>query len=371
MSSELSRTDPAERTRAARILERLRAAADPGGFVPFDRFMEVALYDPEAGYYTASRSPLGPRGDFYTAAHVTPLFAKALAQHVRSIRAALGPPSVFRIVELGPGDGTLAAGLVSALRADPDGIEYCLIERSGPRSDEAIARIRDRTPDASVRRLDSVGAEGPFTGVVIANEFLDAQPTRRLLWDGTRWRELGIAVRAAGIAPAESDATRPVPEPPLPAAPEPGTVLEVSPAAEGVVREIGDHLERGAAILIDYGAEEGELLLGHPHGTLATVRGHRSLDSPLEAPGTSDLSMFVNFTRVRAAARRAGLTEVSFQSQAEALGTWGFPQLLDGALRSAGSSEAEVRLRLAAKNLLFGFENFRVLEVAPSGPPPT
>jgi SAM-dependent MidA family methyltransferase len=369
MESRSEAVGDGDAARVDRLHRRLAASADPGGFVPFDRFMEIALYDPADGYYSTARSPLGPHGDFYTAAHVAPLFARALAQRVRAIRSELGAPREFRIVELGPGDGTLGAGLAGALRSDPDGLEYVLVERSNARAHDAEERIRAKAGSIPVRRTASVGEDGPFAGAVIANEYLDAQPARRLLWDGARWKELGVQVRPEGLAPSEADQVRPVPGPPLPVPPEPGTVVEVSAAAEAVVREIGDHLDRGAAVLIDYGLEEAELLVGHPRGTLAAVRSHRSLDGPLDAPGTSDLSTFVNFTRLRSVARASGLAELSFRSQAEALGAWGFPELLDAALRSAGSTEAEVRLRLAAKNLLFGFENFRVLELAP-GPRP-
>src|SRR5208283_6157400 len=103
----------------------------------------------------------------------------------------------------------------------------------------------------------------------------------------------------------------------------------------------------------------------HRSGTLTAVRRHRFVDDPFAEPGTSDLSVFVNFTRVRAAAARAGLREVAFRRQAEALGEWGFPRLLEEAIRAAPSTEAEVRTRLAAKNLLFGFERFCALELAP------
>jgi len=95
------------------------------------------------------------------------------------------------------------------------------------------------------------------------------------------------------------------------------------------------------------------------------VRGHRSVRDPLATPGATDLSVFVNFTRVRAVATAAGLQELAFRRQAEALGDWGFPRLLEEALRAAPSAEAEVRVRLSAKNLLFGFERFRALELAP------
>ena len=367
MANASPRSDAAEMVRAARVLDRLRSAAGPSGFLPFDRFMEIALYAEGVGFYHRERSPLGTGGDFYTAAHVHPLFGAAIAARVRAVRRALSVSGKFRIVELGPGDGTLAASVASALNDEPTGVEYVLVERSPARGQEAEERLRAASKSIPVERSDSLAALGPFVGVVLANEFLDAQPARRLRWDGRAWRELGVRLTDTGVESADAESTRAVPGPPIPIPNEPGQIFEVSPAAEGFVREVADHLTDGAAIVIDYGQEESELVRGHSHGTLAGVRDHRPLSDPLEGPGTADLSTFVNFTRLRAVARTSGLAELSFRSQAEALGAWGFPDLLERAVRSASSSEAEVRVRLAGKNLLFGFGQFHALELAALG----
>ncbi len=132
------------------------------------------------------------------------------------------------------------------------------------------------------------------------------------------------------------------------------------------MREVADHLVRGVFLILDYGMEENELRRAHPAGTLAAVRSHRSLSDPLDRPGETDLSAFVNFTRVRAAARAAGWSELAFGRQAEALGRWGYPDVLAEELRRAKSPEEEVRVRLASKNLLFGFDRFQALELAPT-----
>ncbi|MGI0130545.1 MAG: SAM-dependent methyltransferase [Thermoplasmata archaeon] len=359
--------DAGSAARAELVVDRLRAAAGPSGFLPFDRFMEITLYEREVGFYEQRRSPLGRAGDFYTAAHVDPIFAASVAARVRSVRASLPAAQPFLIVELGPGDGELAKGVVRSLPGELAGVEYVLIDRSLARLDAAEERLRSVAGGPPVRRAGSVGELGPFSGVVLANEFLDAQPARRLRWDGVAWHEGGVRVTGGRVGPAEEPLSRPVPGPALPTPEAAGTVLEFSPLAEGTVREIGDHLGAGVAILLDYGMDESELLRGHPHGTLAAVRDHRSLPDPFDAPGTADLSVFVNFTRVRRVAEAAGLRELAFRSQAEALGAWGFSGLLESGLRAAGSSEAKVRLQLAAKNLLFGFDRFRVLELGPSG----
>lgn len=365
-----SELDADERRRAATVVERLTAAAGRDGFVAFDRFMETALYAEGLGVYSHDRSPLGPAGEFYTAAHVHPLFGDAIAERLRQVRRAVGGDRPFRIVEVGPGDGTLAVAILDRLGRAPEGVagvDYLLVERSPSLARTSLERVdaAGRAAGIPVRMANGVGSDGPFRGAVLANELLDAMPARRLLWNGTAWRELGVRVEGRRVVPAESELAAPVPAPPLPTAVAPGTVLEFSPSAEALVREVSDHLTPGWFVAVDYGMEEPELLAGHPSGTLAAVRRHRPVD-PYESPGVADLSVFVNFSRVRAAGRAAGLVEVAYGSQSEALGRWGLSGLIDAALRSVPNPEDEVRLRLAVKNLLFGFERFRVLELASS-----
>ncbi len=357
-------------SRHERVLSLLHRAADPDGFVPFDRFMDVALYGEGVGFYTGEGSPFGPEGDYYTAAHASPLFGRAVAERVRSVVAETPPGPPFRVLEIGPGDGTLGESVLNGLAQDPavaERVEYVLVDRSPTLSVRAYERVSaaGRSLGIPVKAAGGVGADGPFQGVVLANEVLDAQPARRLLWDGERWQEVGVRFTDDGFVPAAGPLRRSVPPPELPLAPEPGTLVEVSPLAEALLREVADHLVTGLFLVLDYGMEESELVSAHRSGTLAAVRRHRFVDDPLAEPGSSVVSVFVNFTRVRAAAAHAGLREVAFRRQAEALGEWGFPRLLEEAIRAAPSTEAEVRVRLAAKNLLFGFERFHALELAP------
>jgi SAM-dependent MidA family methyltransferase len=356
--------------RRERVQALLRRSSDPDGFVPFDRFMEVALYGEGVGFYTRESSPFGREGDYYTAAHASPLFGRTVGERVRSVLAAIpeGPP--LRVLEVGPGDGVLGAGVIAGLAEDPavrKRVEYVLVDRSPTLSVRAYERVSEvgQSVGVPVRAAGGVGADGPFLGVVLANEVLDAQPARRLLWDGEGWQDIGVRLTDDGFVPATALRDRPVPPPELPRNPAPGTFVEVSPMAEALVREVADHLVAGLFLVLDYGMDEPELLVAHPSGTLAAVRRHRFVDDPFEDPGTADLSVFVNFRRVRAVAASAGLREVAFRRQAEALGEWGFARLLEEAIRSAPSTEAEVRTRLAAKNLLFGFERFCALELAP------
>ena len=361
--------DPDESRRLAAVRQRLDRLAEAEGFVPFDQFMEISLYAEEIGFYSRERSPFGPAGDFYTAPQVHPLFGRTLARRLLALRAALGTDRPFSIVEVGPGDGSLAESILTALPRqgrDLRGITYQLVERSTPLARRALERATGvaRASGIPVHLEPAVGSTGPFEGVVIANELLDAQPARRLRWNGSEWRELGYRLQSGRLTPAEAPLSAPIPPPELVTPAEPNVVIEISPSAEAWIRSVADQLVRGLLILIDYGLEESELLSAHSRGTLAALRRHRVVERPEEEPGATDLSVFVNFTRIRAAARRAGLVEVADASQAETLGAWGFPEELTSALAAARGAEEEVRIRLAAKNLLFGFERFRVLELA-------
>jgi SAM-dependent MidA family methyltransferase len=358
--------DPAEAQRLQQVAQRLSAAADSEGFLPFDRFQEIALYAPGVGYYDAPGRSLGPEGDFYTAAHVHPIFGATIADRIVREFDRLGDPPHFRVVEMGPGDGTLARNILAVVAPalqDRTRFEYVLVERSESLRAHAVRSIAGDPWADCVRAGSSLSTEDGLVGVVLGNEFLDAQPIRRLVRRADRWEEAGVRFDGTRWREAFREPVGSIPAPALPTDAADGTVVEVSPAAEGSLREISDSLHRGTAILLDYGFDEDDLVRGRPGGTLQATRGHRMLEDPWQAPGSADLSVFVNFSRIRSAASRSGLREIAYQSQAEALARWGFEDRFRRELSHAAGAEAEVRLRLAVKNLLFGFESFRALEV--------
>jgi SAM-dependent MidA family methyltransferase len=347
---------------------RLRAAAGDG-VLRWDRFVEIALYGP-GGFYDRAAPPLGRSGSFYTAAHTTPLFGASLAGRIAAERTRLGDGAPFRVVEVGPGDGTLAFDAARQLPADGPRWTWSFVETSSrlrAALAERIARDGAGLP-VDFTFQDTVGANGSFRGVIVANELLDALPFRRLVVRDGVWRELGVRAEGSGWAWSELEDVPNVLGEPLPIAEE-GTRYDFGERAEGFVREAADALSAGAAVFLDFGASTEELVRAHPAGSLAAVRDHRPVE-PLDHPGTADLSAFVDFTRVRAAARRAGWTERAFRRQSEALGDWGFADRLEAAVAHAPTTAEGVRLRLQAKNLLFGFETFHVLELEAPGPVP-
>jgi SAM-dependent MidA family methyltransferase len=359
---------PVDRSLDPVLRRRLRAAADADGFLPFDRFMEISLYDPGQGFYDRSATRLGREGDFYTASHVHGLFGATLAAHFEAIRRAEGSPSQFSIVEVGPGDGTLASDIRSALRpsSTPGAAwKYILVERSATLRAAIEARFGSPQPDEVPWQFaPSVSTAGPFRGILLANELLDAFPFRRLQKSEGGWAELGVTIPLEG--PLRSEVREPsrtdLPAG-LPAVAPVGSVLEVSPAMESWIRELADHLAGGRAVLIDYGVEEEALLSRGGAGTLEAIREHRSVD-PLSRPGTADISAWVNFSRVRRSAKSAGLKETFYGPLSEALVQWGIDDVR--ARLEVGQNAVEAtKLRLAQKSFLFGFGTFKVLELSP------
>ncbi len=342
-------------------------ASPAGGFVPFDLYMDEALYSREAGFYQQESEVVGPRGAYYTAPHASPLYVATFARRISAaLRSLVGPPAP-RIVEVGPGDGRLAAGILSALAQEneaPPGLGYTLVDRAAPRLEQSF-RAAERAAESTsirVRRAMRLGEEGPFRGVVIFHELLDAQPVRRFEVDQGEWRELGVSSDRGRGTPQSRPARCLPPAMPEAAALEDGTIVEVAPAAETLLRDVGDLLVEGLAIVVDYGMEEDELVHGHPRGTLEGLRGHRVVSDPLLADEPRDLSVFVNWTRLRRAGERAGLRLIADEPLSRALLAWGIEPLARAAQAKTWGAEDGVRLQLGLKNLLFGFERFRALE---------
>ena len=351
------------------LVDHLARRAEPGQFLPFDVLLDAVLYDPEAGYYASAPSPLGASGDFYTAPQVDPMFGAALARRVVDEFEHLGRPDDFVVAELGPGDGTLARDVAVALAqlGAPLGWPYYLIDRSASLREVALERVRAEVPRGVIRpqTTSSLGNLGPIRGLVIANELLDALPFRRFRRRGGAWEELGVRMVGDTLEPTALATPASVPNPELPTAVDEGTIVELNTVAEALVREVADHLGAGSALFIDYGADQSELVRTRPRGTWTAFAEHRVVDDPLAAIATADQSVFVNFTRLRAAAERSGLVERSFRPQREALVDWGLEGAKNHATTNADSDEERVRLHLAAKQLLFGFEQFWAWELGP------
>lgn len=281
--------------------ERLARRIAAGGPITIAEFMAAALYDPAAGYYTTGR-PLGRAGDFVTAPEVSQMFGELLGLWCADTWQRLGAPAPLRLVELGPGRGTLLRDALRALKVMPallEGLELHLVEVS-----RELRREQERAFAGLACHWHASLAEvpdGPF--LLLANEFFDALPIRQFERSPDAWHE-----RLVGLAPdgrlqvALSGAVPMALIPEESRAAPPGSVVELCPAALSLAAELGRRVAAGpgAALIVDYGYAAAPL-----KGTLQAIRGHARAE-PLEAPGRADLSALVDFTALADAARRAG-----------------------------------------------------------------
>ncbi len=345
--AELPVPDIDARVHSSRVVAHIRAAiAAAGGWIPFARYMELALYAPGLGYYAAGATKLGAAGDFVTAPEITPLFAKALATQVASI---LGATERREIVELGGGSGRLAADLLCALDARgalPS--RYAIVEPSPDLRERQRATIA-RDAGAHAARVEWLDAlPDAFDGAVVANEVLDAIPAHVLARCGEEWLEQGVAWDDG----AKTFAWAPRPAAARLAAlasqrfPPGGDYLsEINPAAEALVEDIGRRLVGGAALYIDYGFPASELYHPQRHqGTLMCHYRHRSHGDPFLWPGLNDVTTHVDFTAMADAGERAGLAVAGFAAQAPFLMGCG---ILD-ALAATGAPESIAYIMAAA-----------------------
>jgi len=369
--AELPLPDPDARAHSERVVAHLRnAIARAGGFIPFARYMELALYAPGLGYYAAGATKLGAAGDFVTAPELTPLFGAALSAQIALILAAT---ERREIVELGGGSGRLAAQLLNALAArDASPSRYAILEPSPDLRERQHATIGAEAAAhaARVEWLDALPAT--IDGALIANEVLDALPVHLIARRGEDWVEQGVMWD--GSKDAFSWCARPA-DPRLAAIaaarfPAGGDYLsEINPAAETLVEDIGRRIARGAALFIDYGFPATEFY--HPQrdrGTLMCHYRHRVHEDPFAWPGLTDITAHVDFSAMAEAGVRAGLAVAGFAAQAPFLMGCG---ILD-ALTKVGAPESTAYLKAAAavQKLLSPSEMgelFKVLALARSG----
>lgn len=313
-----------------------KAIVRQGGWLPFDRYMALALYAPGLGYYARGDRQFGvlpsSGSDFVTAPELSPLFGQALA---RQILQALDGSGTDEIWEFGAGSGVLARELLDTLGARVK--RYTIVDLSGA--------LRDRQREVLRLHLDRVcwvdELPEAMQGVVVGNEVLDAMPVQLLHFDGLRWRERGVVLRdaAADSAATESpwcwadrDTDLRLPLEDADAAIAPGTVTEIHPQAEAFVATLADRLQRGAAFFIDYGFPASEYY--HPQrsgGTLMCHRAHQADTDPLADVGAKDITAHINFTGIAVAAQAAGLDVLGYTSQARFLMNCGLLDLLQGA----------------------------------------
>jgi len=312
---------------AAHIRGAIEAA---GGWIGFDRFMEMALYTPGLGYYANDSRKFGflPQSgsDFVTAPELSPRFGQALARQVAQALKATGTTDVW---EFGAGSGALALQLLDAL--GPQIERYTIVDLSG--SLQARQRERLAAHAGKVYWLGELPAQ--MQGVVLGNEVLDAMPVRLLVRHAGAWHERGVAMAPTLSSASDTHedcfvyADRPTGlRPPLEVEGSHDYLTEIHPQAQGFIATLADRLQAGAVLLLDYGFPEHEYY--HPQRSMGTVMCHRGhlLDAdPLQDVGEKDITAHVNFTGIALAGQEAGLQVLGYTSQARFLLNCG---VLDG-----------------------------------------
>jgi len=326
------------------LLDEMRAMIAAEGPVSVERYMSLCLGHPVHGYYV-TRDPFGAGGDFTTAPEISQVFGEMIGAWAVEVWQRLGSPRVFRLVELGPGRGTLMADLLRAARVRPSFLEAArvhLVETSPTLRRLQAERLRDApAPIAWHARLGEVPG-GP--AIVIGNEFLDALPIRQYVATERGWCERLIGLQGDGDLAFGVSAE---PSAAVTRAPEPGAVVELAPARVAFVRELATRLaaEDGAALLIDYGYD------GPAFGdTLQAVRGHAFAD-PLAHPGQADLTAHVDFGALARAAQAAGASSAGPADQGEFLRACGIEMRAARLAQRAAPAQAEA-IRAALERLI-------------------
>jgi SAM-dependent MidA family methyltransferase len=307
--------------------------AEAGGWLPFDRYMERALYAPGLGYYGGGSVKFGRRpedgSDFVTAPELSPLFATTLA---RPVAQALEASGTRNLMEFGAGTGKLAAGLLEALDARGAQFDtYSIVDLSGELRERQRATLEADVPAlaARVRWLDALPEQ--FEGVLIGNEVLDAMPVRLFAHTGAIWHERGVTVRDGGEFDFEDrPVTRAEDAEFLKEIEAEGDyVTETHDAARAFTRTICTMLTRGAALLIDYGFPRHEYYHAQrAGGTLMCHYRHRAHGDPFVYPGLQDITAHVEFTGIAEAGVETGADLLGYTSQARFLLNAGITEVL-------------------------------------------
>jgi SAM-dependent MidA family methyltransferase len=331
-----------------------------GGAIPFSRFMELALYAPGLGYYSAGAHKFGMGGDFVTAPELGPLFAATVADALAPVLQQLGPDATF--LELGGGSGAFAEiALKRLLALDALPSRYALLEPSADLRERQRERLQKRLPPLLfelVEWLDGPIAQ-PWDGVLFANEVIDALPTPRFtLRDGEVFEE-HVALDGEGRflrrdRPADallSAAVRHV-ERGLAAPFADGYRSELLAQLPYWLQAVAGGLRQGAMLFVDYGYARAEYYQPQrSEGTLRAFRSHHVGDDPYAHPGLQDLTASVDFTALAEAGTGAGFDFAGYCSQASFLVGNGLMQRLAEAEERAKDETARLRLRQEAKQL--------------------
>ena len=323
------------------LREIIRDKIQREGPLTFRDFMEMALYHPDLGYYTASRPRLGESGDFYTSAYLTCLFGELLARQLEEMWQVLGRGS-FTVVEYGAGSGLLCRDILSRLRENGalyEKLNYFIIEKSGAMRERERLMLPEK-----VEWRESIGEIGEVTGCIFSNELVDNFAVHRVFM-ADELKEVYVGFERDFV-----EELRPAPEMlkgylaglgvRLPA----GYQAEINLEATRWIQEVGEALERGWVMTIDYGYPAA-VLYSKRSGTLACYHRHRVHYSPYEFIGEQDITSHVNFSALDQWGRHKGLEVGGFTNQTRFLQGLGLASRLRNEEENGLAEVDEQRIR--------------------------
>jgi len=323
--ASLPKPDELSAEHSARVRDNLHEKiADAGGHISFAEFMHEALYAPGLGYYTAGSAKFGADGDFVTAPEVSPVFGRVLARQCAEV---LGEIDSGEVLEIGAGSGRLAVDMLSAFDAlDAVPATYRILEVSPDLAGQQQKKLREELPQL-VDRVQWLSDLPPtFSGVVVANEVLDALPIERFVRRASGVFRLCVTTDGEEFAWLEEEAPERLEAAVLAIEAEIGQVFpegytsEVSLAAPAWMADIARSLNLGALFLFDYGVSRREYYApDRADGWLRCHYRHYAHSNPLIHPGIQDLTAWIDFSSIAAAACDAGLDILGYQTQSQFL----------------------------------------------------
>ena len=359
------------------LRQTIEAEIRERGSIPFSRYMELCLYDPELGYYSRNAEQFGKAGDFYTSSDVHAVFGRLMARQFEELWRVLGSPQQIEIVELGPGRGLFAQDVLDwSERKFPEffgALHYSLVESSPALRRRLQATLSKHFSLGKVslpQRLKPPSFDGSYGMtlvvpnsvviervlapevpiIVFANEFFDALPVEVLSPQG----ELRISEKDGRLLetwqPASDEAMEFLDR--YSVHPEAGERIEALLIAQRYLSQIAAAVNRGFIIAIDYGYTRQEQLAGRHRGTIAAYREHSMSANPYEAPGEQDITAHVNFTALAAAAEQYGMQAQPLLTQSQFLLGIGEPNQFADAFEECRLPQERAKVALQLKHLV-------------------
>ena len=347
---ELPEPDSAAQAHSLQLITLIQQhITQQGGAISFHDFMQLALHAPGLGYYSAGSRKLGEDGDFITAPETSVLFSRCLARAIEPVLRSLLQPDVL---EVGAGSGVMAAGILAEL-----GVLDCMPDRYSIL--ELSADLKQRQAETLQQHLSLINwldnLPNNFSGIVLANELLDAMPVHRVIWEQGSLQECYVAWQGERFVWQVGPLTTPRLETrfneilsrvgELPD----GYVTEINLPAEDWIKTLAENMQQGMLLLIDYGFARHEFY--HPQrtqGTLMCHYRHRAHDDPLRLVGLQDITAHIDFTGIADTALAVDMQLVGYTTQAHFLLGSGLTELL---VQSEGDTAQQLELANQVKRL--------------------